>query len=162
MHGVANAKERREQVEALFERGHDLVPRSQRLDRGHLFGRQMLLGNGAEPVGGDVGARFGEAGSDAAEDLCEDLVEAVEQRPRETSQILGASGIVTDTHPGRTRTTRTRIRSSHQQEPRRQAQRGAGARDTNDTLFEGLTQRIEHTRGKLAELIEKQHSLGCQ
>ena len=62
-----------------LQRLHDLVPGAERLDLLHLLGRQVELGDLAEPFLGDFRrARF-EAGFYPLEDFREDLVEAVEQ-----------------------------------------------------------------------------------
>ncbi len=80
----------------LLERRHDLVPRSERLDLGHLFGGQISLGHLAQPFLGDRSSGVAQVGDDALEHFGEDLVEAVElplvvneHGAREIIELLG-------------------------------------------------------------------------
>ena len=65
--------------EALLERGHDLVPRPERVDFRHLLRGQILFGDQLEPFLGDVGRQILAWRSDhPLENRAENLVEAVE------------------------------------------------------------------------------------
>ena len=66
-------------LEALFEGRHDLVPRAERRDLGHLLRGQVELGDLAQPFLGDLGAPGVDDRLDALEYLAEHLIEAVEQ-----------------------------------------------------------------------------------
>ncbi len=82
--------------EALLQCLHDLVPRSERLDLGHLFGGQVEFGDLAQPLLGDCLGGIAEVGEDALEHPSEDPVETVElalvvdeNRPRQIVELLG-------------------------------------------------------------------------
>ena len=66
-------------LEALLERGHDLVPRPELLDIGHLGLGQMKLGDLAQPFLRDFGGAGVDDRFDPLEHLAKHLVEAVEQ-----------------------------------------------------------------------------------
>ena len=65
--------------QTLLECGHDLVPRSQRLDLGHLLGGEVFFGDQPQPFLGDVGGNLlPTRRQHALEDFAEHLVKPVE------------------------------------------------------------------------------------
>ena len=85
--------------EPLLQRLHDLVPRAERFDLGHLLGRQVKLGDAPQPFLGDLGSKIFAAGDRAAEHLAEYPVEAVdlalvvnEGGARQIIELLGLGG----------------------------------------------------------------------
>ncbi len=65
--------------EPLFQRLHDLVPVSEGLDRFHFLRREEFLGDGLQPVFGDVDRVLAVIGHYALEHLLEHLIEAIQQ-----------------------------------------------------------------------------------
>lgn len=66
-------------LEPLLERFHDLVPVAEGLDLLHLLRGEELLGDGFQPVFGDIDRVLAVIGHDPLEDLLEHLVETVQQ-----------------------------------------------------------------------------------
>jgi hypothetical protein len=85
-------------LQALLQLLHDLVPAAERLDLGLLFFAQIELGDGAQPLLGDLRLQRLAHQFEALEDVAEHLVELVEvalvlhQRgAREVVEVLDAA-----------------------------------------------------------------------
>jgi hypothetical protein len=85
-------------------------------------------------------------------------VEAIEQRPREASSVLGQCRLVAFARTRRSTAARTGIGGTDQRETRRQSSRRVGATQTHHTFFQRLSKRVERRGCELTEFVEEEHT----
>jgi hypothetical protein len=86
-------------------------------------------------------------------------VESIEQRTGHAGCVARTRRRIAATIDRATLAAGTRVHRGDQQQPGGMLPRAPRPSDAHHTLLERLSQRVEHARGKLAQLVEEQHTL---